>query len=249
MTEGHLDGRISVVTGGARGIGLAIAQRFVASGARVQLWDLDSGALELAITALGRHRVSARTVDVTDYGQVETARDALIAAEGGLDVLVNNAGISGPTMPLTDTALTDWGRILEVNLTAVFHCCRALVPVMAARGYGRIVNLASLAGKEGTPNASAYSASKAGVIALTKSLGKELAESGVLVNCIAPAAVETRILAQMTEEHVATMLSKSPMKRFGGAEEVAAMAAWLASAECSFSTGACFDLSGGRATY
>ncbi len=240
MNKIDLKDRVAVVTGGAGGIGRAIAARYRDSGARVVIWDLDPPAS----AGQDSHRV-----DVTDYDSVATARDATLAALGRIDILVNNAGISGPTLPLVDYDLEIWRRVVEINLVGSFHCSRAVVPGMQTQGYGRIVNMASLAGKEGTPNASAYSASKAGIIALTKSLAKELAGSGVLVNCIAPAAVDTDILKQMTQAHVATMLAKSPMGRFGSVEEVAALAAWLASEDCSFNSGAAFDLSGGRAVY
>lgn len=238
MTTGSFEGQAAVVTGGAKGIGRAIARRLAADGARVIVWDLESA-----------EGFAFERVDVRDPAMVEAACAATLAREGRIDVLVNNAGISGPTLPVEHYELADWQRILEINLTGTFSCCKAVAPVMRRQGYGRIVNIASLAGKEGTPNAAAYSASKAGVMALTKSLGKEMAGSGVLVNAIAPAAIETELLQQMTPEHVATMIARSPMGRLGTVEEVAALAAWLASAECTFSTGAVFDLSGGRATY
>ncbi|MCP5153151.1 MAG: SDR family oxidoreductase [Ectothiorhodospiraceae bacterium] len=245
-----LENRVVVVTGGARGIGLAVARRCLASGATVDLWDRDAAAITALLRAQdGARGLTGRVVDVTDLAAVERAADDTRAQHGRIDVLVNNAGFAGSTVPLERYDPEEWRRIVEVNLIGVFHCCRAVVGDMKAHGYGRVVNVASLAGKEGTPNASAYSAAKAGVIALTKSLGKELARTGVLVNCIAPAAVDTEILAQMSDQHVATMIAKSPMQRLGRVEEVAALVAWLASAECSFNTGAVFDLSGGRATY
>jgi len=245
-----LHGRTAVVTGAARGIGYGIAQRLLASGATVCLWDMDhSGvtAAAQACTSLGK--VHTAVVNVTDPAAVDAGTQATLAACGRIDILVNNAGISGPNLPVWHYPIDAWQQVIAVNLIGVFLCCRAIVPHMVPHGYGRIVNLASVAGKEGNPNASAYSASKAGVIGLTKSLGKELAQSGILVNCIAPAVVETELLQQMTPEHVQYMLSKIPMGRFGAIEEVAAMAAWLASEDCSFSTGGVFDLSGGRATY
>ena len=239
---------MAIVTGGAGAIGLAVARRCQASGASLSLWDLGA-AWPSPEDSDGDDDWQRLTVDVTDYEAVRNARDDVLREFGRIDILVNNAGISGPTQPVMDYGLADWRRIIDINLTGVFHCSRAIAPVMRDQGYGRIINMASLAGKEGTPNAAAYSASKAGVIAFTKSLGKELAKTGVLVNCIAPAAIETPLLDQMTEEHVETMLAKSPMGRFGTVAEVAAVVAWLASEDCSFSTGATFDLSGGRATY
>ncbi len=235
-----LDGKVAVVTGGGQGIGRAVAERFQRSGATAVIWDRDVASCDGFPT---------REVDVADLASVEAAAAATEEAHGRIDVLVNNAGISGPTLPLVDYDPAAWRRIVDINLHGVFHCCRAVVPGMTRRGYGRVVNLASLAGKEGTPNAAAYSASKAAVIALTKSLGKELAGSGVLVNCVAPAAVDTAILDQMTEDHVATMIAKSPLGRLGTVDEVAELVAWLSSEACSFNTGAVFDLSGGRATY
>ena len=241
-------GQVAIVTGGARGIGLAIAQRLSRDGAAVALWDLDKEAVEAAAGALGP-RAHAIAVDVTEYGAVEAALAATDAALGPVSILCNNAGIAGPNLTTWDYPLEDWHRVLALDLNAVFYGCRAVVPGMMARGYGRIVNTASIAGKEGNPNAPAYSAAKAGVIALTKSLGKETARTGVLVNCVAPAAVETDIFGQMTAEHIEMMRSKIPMGRFGTVAEVANMVAWLCSSECSFQTGATFDVSGGRATY
>jgi 2-dehydro-3-deoxy-L-rhamnonate dehydrogenase (NAD+) len=238
MNRIDLAGRVAIVTGAAKGIGRAIADRLSASGAMVVGWDL-----------MPAPNMASEIVDVSSKLHVDQACARARAAHGRVDILVNNAGIAGPTLPVETYRLDDWERILRINLTGTFLCSRALVPLMRSHGYGRIVNIASLAGKEGTPNSAAYSASKAGVIALTKALGKELAGTGVLVNAIAPAAVETELLQQMTPEHVATMLGKSPLGRLGRAEEVAALAAWLASEECSFNTGAVFDLSGGRATY
>ncbi len=235
-----LDGKVAVVTGGGQGIGRAVAERFQRSGATTVIWDRDVASCD---------GFPAREIDVADLASVAAAAAATEEAHGRIDILVNNAGISGATLPLVDYDPAEWRRIVDINLHGVFHCCRAVVPGMTRRGYGRVVNLASLAGKEGTPNAAAYSASKAAVIALTKSLGKELAGSGVLVNCVAPAAVDTAILKQMTEAHVATMIAKSPLGRLGTVAEVAELVAWLSSEACSFNTGAVFDLSGGRATY
>jgi len=231
--------RRAVVTGGAQGIGRAIAERLMAGGAAVEVWDLETQAPDGA---------SAREVDVTDWASVKAAADDA-AARGGIDVLVCSAGIAGPNAPTWDYPLEAWRQVMRVNVDGVFHCCRAVAPHMIAKGYGRVVNIASIAGKEGNPNASAYSASKAAVIALTKSLGKELAGHDIAVNCITPAAARTRIFEQITEEHIAYMLSKIPRGRFLEVAEVAAMVAWLVSAENSFTTGAVFDLSGGRATY
>jgi 2-dehydro-3-deoxy-L-rhamnonate dehydrogenase (NAD+) len=250
MNSLDLGGRTAVVTGGARGIGFAIAQRLLASGARVSLWDRDAAALaEAAGPLAATGMVHTATVELTDPSSVDAARDATLQRFGGIDCLVNNAGIGGGNKTLWEFTPDEWQRVLQVNLFAVFLVCRAWVPSMTARGWGRIVNIASIAGKEGNPNASHYSAAKAGVIALTKSLAKELATSGVLVNCVAPAVIETDILRQGTPEHTRYMLSKIPMGRFGKVEEAAAMVGWLCSPDCSFSTGAVFDLSGGRATY
>ncbi len=246
MNQIDLEGRHAVVTGGAAGIGLAIAERFVASGASVTIWDADAAAARKAADALAGHAVA---VDVTDAAAVERAVAQTRAAAETIDILVNNAGITGPNDKLWDYPVAAWEKVFAVNVHGVFHCCRAVVPLMRARNYGRIVNIASVAGKEGNPNASAYSASKAAVIALTKSLGKELADSGVRVNCVTPAAVRTALFAQMNQAHIDYMLSKIPLGRFGETREIAALVAWLASEDCSFSTGAVFDLSGGRATY
>jgi NAD(P)-dependent dehydrogenase (short-subunit alcohol dehydrogenase family) len=240
MNQIDLADRTAVVTGGARGIGRAIAERLMASGARVAVWDRDAASLAGA---------AALAVDVTDETSVAAAAEATRRQLGGIDILVNNAGITGGNAKSWDLAPADWRQVLEVNLTGPFLCCRAVVPGMIAAGYGRIVNVASIAGKEGNPNAAHYSASKAGVIALTKSVAKETAQNGVVVNCITPAAVRTEMFDQMSQEHIDFMLSKIPMGRFGKLEELAGLVAWLCSAECSFSTGAAFDISGGRATY
>jgi NAD(P)-dependent dehydrogenase (short-subunit alcohol dehydrogenase family) len=250
MNTIDLNGRTAIVTGAARGIGLATAQRLLTSGAAVALWDVDAGALDQAIGALKQHgRVHAAAVDVTDEASIAVAADALIRDAGKIDILVNNAGITGGNAASWQLAPAVWRRVIEVNLIGPYLVCRAVVPHMIAAGYGRIVNIASIAGKDGNPNASHYSASKAGLIGLTKSLGKELATTGVLANCIAPAAAETEMFEQMSKEHIDYMLSKIPMNRFVAVDEIAAMVAWLSSEECSFSTGAVFDISGGRAVY
>jgi len=240
--------RTAVVTGGATGIGFAIAQRLVMSGARVALWDRAAAMLATAQSALGRDTV-VQTLDVADAAAVERAAAATEVALGRIDVLVCSAGIAGPNHTTWEYPLDAWRQVIDVNLNGLFYCNRAVVPVMRKRDYGRIVNIASIAGKEGNPTASAYSASKAGVIGLTKSLGKELAKTGIRVNCVTPAAVRTAIFDQISQQHIDFMLSKIPLGRFGGVDEIAAMVCWLASEECSFSTGAVFDLSGGRATY
>lgn len=248
MNQLDLQGRHAVITGGAAGLGFAIAQRLLASDASVTLWDLDSQALARAASELGAN-VHTVTVDVGEHTSVVRALQQTVLHAPVIDVLVNCAGITGPNVKLWDYPPEQWQQVMQVNLNGLFHCCREVVPLMRERNYGRIVNIASVAGKDGNPNASAYSASKAAVIALTKSLGKELADTGVRVNCVTPAAVKTAIFDQMTPEHIAFMLSKIPMGRFGTPEEVAAMVGWLCTEECSFSTGAVFDLSGGRSTY
>ena len=245
-----LAGRNAVVTGGAQGIGRAVTERFLQSGANVAIWDRDVGLARKTAEALqGQGKVLAVAADVTDYAAVERARDETLKAFGGIDILVNNAGISGPNVKTTDYPLDAWHAVVSVNLDGPFHCCRAIVPGMVAQNYGRIVNIASIAGKEGNPNAPAYSATKAAVIALTKTLGKELAGNDISVNCLTPAAARTAIFDQMTQEHIDFMLSKIPRGRFVTVEEIAGLVAWCASAECSFTTGAVFDISGGRATY
>ena len=233
MNQLDFAGRVAVVTGGAQGIGAAIAKRLKASGAKVAIWDLDGSP----------------RVDVADQASIDAAVKRTIAELGKIDVLVNNAGIAGPSMPVVDYPIEQWKRVIDIDLNGPFLCCRAVVPHMVKAGYGRIVNIASIAGKEGNPNAAAYAAAKGGLIAFTKALGKELAQSGVLVNCVTPAAAQTAILEQVTPEFAKYMLSKIPMGRFVRVEEIAALVSWLASDECSFSTGAVFDISGGRATY
>jgi 3-oxoacyl-[acyl-carrier protein] reductase len=233
MNQLDFAGRTAIVTGGAQGIGAAIVERLRASGARVQIWDLDGSP----------------KADVSDPASVDAAVRSALKELGKIDVLVNNAGIAGKNMPTVDYPVEEWERVLRINLTSQFLCCRAVAPHMVKARYGRIVNIASIAGKEGNPNAVAYSASKAGVISLTKSLGKELAQAGVLVNCVTPAAAKTAIFDQMTEQHIQYMLSKIPMNRFVNVDEIASLVCWLASEDCSFSTAGVFDVSGGRATY
>lgn len=248
MNQIDLNKRAAIVTGGAQGIGLAIVKRMLASGASVRIWDRDQKLLQQTLSALSGP-VSGDAVDVADEKSVAQGTAAAIAALGKIDILVNNAGIAGANAPTVSYPVEEWERVLRINLTGQFLCCRAIAPHMMKQKYGRIVNIASVAGKEGNPNAVAYSASKAGVISLTKSLGKELAKDGVSVNCITPAAAKTAIFDQMTEEHINYMLAKIPMGRFVLVEEVAALACWLASEDCSFTTAGVFDISGGRATY
>jgi 2-dehydro-3-deoxy-L-rhamnonate dehydrogenase (NAD+) len=251
MNTLDLRNRVAIVTGAARGIGLAAARRALASGATVALWDVDADRLTAAKEELSSSyaSVSAHAVELTDRSAVEAATAATIGQHGGIDILVNNAGITGGNAVTWELDPEVWRHVIDVNLVGPFLTCRAVVPHMIAAGYGRIVNVASIAGKEGNPNASHYSASKAGLIGLTKSLGKELAAKNVLVNCVTPAAARTEIFAQMKQEHLDYMLSRIPMQRFVDVGEIAALICWLASEDCSFSTGAVFDISGGRATY
>jgi 2-dehydro-3-deoxy-L-rhamnonate dehydrogenase (NAD+) len=250
MNTIDLKGRTAIITGAARGIGFAIARRLLASGAAVALWDIDAGALDKAVASLKKSgRVTGARMDVTSETSIAAAADATLREFGKIDILVNNAGITGGNAPTWELKPEVWRRVVEVNLVAPYLVCRAVVPHMIEAGYGRIVNIASIAGKEGNPNASHYSASKAGLIGLTKSLAKELAMTGVVVNCITPAAAKTELFAQMKQEHIDYMLSKIPMNRFVTVDEIAAMVAWLVSEDCSFSTGAVFDISGGRAVY
>ena len=248
MNRLDLDGRVAVVTGAASGIGFAIAKRMLASGARVALWDMSREGLDAAVGELGSD-TRAFVVDIADEAAVARATQDTVQAFARIDALVNSAGISGPNGTTWEYPVDTWRRVVDINLTGTFLVCRAIVPRMLERGYGRIVNIASIAGKEGNPNAPAYSASKAGVIGLTKSLGKELATKNITVNAITPAAVRTPIFDQITQAHIDFMLSKIPMNRFGTVEEIAALVGWLCTEDCSFSTGAVFDLSGGRATY
>jgi NAD(P)-dependent dehydrogenase (short-subunit alcohol dehydrogenase family) len=250
MNQIDLQGRHAVVTGGAQGIGRGIAERILISGATVSLWDCNVGELIATANKLKVYgEVQALEVDVTNPSSVANATAAVEEKRGRIDILIANAGISGPNVKSWEYPVESWQQVIDVNLTGVFLCCRAITPGMLKRNYGRIVNTASIAGKEGNPNASAYSAAKAGVIALTKSMGKELASMNVAVNCITPAAARTGIFEQMTQEHIDYMLSKIPRARFVEINEIASMVAWLVSEENSFTTGAVFDLSGGRATY
>jgi 2-dehydro-3-deoxy-L-rhamnonate dehydrogenase (NAD+) len=248
MNQLDLKGRHAIITGGASGLGYAISERMLASGATVTWWDVNADVMAQAAKTIGAD-VHCEKVDVTQHSSVVAALARTLAKRLRVDILVNSAGITGPNVKLADYPPEAWAQVINVNLNGTFHCCREVAAHMQGNHYGRIVNIASVAGKEGNPNASAYSASKAGVIALTKSLGKELANHGVLVNCVTPAAVKTAMFDQMTPEHIAFMLSKIPMSRFGNPDEIAAMVAWLCTEDCSFSTGGVFDLSGGRATY
>ena len=244
-----LDRRGAIVTGGASGIGLSIVKRLSNSGAKVCILDLDQKAIEITVDEIDNPAVSGLKCNVSDVRSVESAINSSKEILGSIDIVVNNAGISGPNVTSWEYPIESWQEVIDTNLTGTFLISRAVIPFMLETGYGRIVNIASVAGKDGNPKAPAYSASKAGVIALTKALGKELAESNIMVNCVTPAAVNTPIFEQMTQEHIDYMLSKIPMKRFGTTSEVAALVAWLCSEECSFSTGGVFDLSGGRSTY
>jgi 3-oxoacyl-[acyl-carrier protein] reductase len=248
MNKIDLNGRTAVVTGGAQGFGKAITERFVASGAKVAIWDHDKALADKTAQTIG-NAASAFQVDVTDSAAVEKTRDDTLKAFGKIDILVNNAGIAGVNKTVWETDLDEWRKVLRINLDGPFICCKAIVPTMLQQKYGRIVNIASIAGKEGNPNAAHYSSSKAGLIALTKSLGKELAAHDILVNAVTPAAAKTAIFDQLTQQHIDFMLSKIPKGRFVLVEELASMVAWLASEDCAFSTGAVFDISGGRATY
>ena len=248
MNQLDFKGRNAIVTGGAQGIGLAIVKRLIASGAKVRIWDVDDRLLAKTIAALGS-AATGDAINVADAAAVERGIKSVLEAMRRIDVFVNNAGIAGATKPVAEYPVEEWERVIRIDLTGPFLCCRAVAPHMVKAGYGRIVNVASIAGKEGNPNAAAYSAAKAGVIALTKSLGKELAQTGVLVNCVTPAAAKTAIFDQISQQHIDYMLAKIPMGRFVHVDEIAALVCWLASQDCAFSTGAVFDISGGRATY
>ena len=233
------------MTGGAQGFGLAIAKRFLVSGAQVVIWDID----EKILLSVEEKNITKIIVDVTNFQKIEEATKETLSLFGRIDILVNNAGIAGPSYTTWEYPIEEWQKIIDIDLSGVFYCCKSIVPVMKKNNYGRIINIASIAGKEGNPNAMPYSAAKSGVIALTKSLGKELANNNIAVNCITPAAAKTRIFDQISQEHIDYMLSKIPRNRFVKVDELASMVAWMASEENSFTTGAVFDLSGGRATY
>ena len=249
MINYDLNNRVAVVTGGAQGFGLAITERFIQAGAKVVIWDIDESAAKDAIDKIKSEHLSHQAVDVTNFEIVNKNLEKVEKKHGKIDIFVNNAGIAGMNTTVAEYPLDEWKKVMNLNLNSVFYCCKAVVPFMLKNDYGRIVNIASIAGKEGNPNASAYSTSKAGVIGLTKSLGKELAQKNIAVNCVTPAAAKTRIFDQMTEEHINYMLSKIPRNKFAKVEELASLVTWLASEENSFSTAAVFDLSGGRATY
>ena len=249
MINFNLSNRVAIVTGGAQGFGLAISERFIQSGAKVIIWDIDKEAVETAIKKINSKNCIYQIVDVTNFEEIKKNLNDIESNHGKIDIFINNAGIAGMNTTVAEYPLNEWNKVIDLNLNAVFYCCKAVVPFMIKNNYGRIVNIASIAGKEGNPNASAYSSSKAGVIGLTKSLGKELALKNIAVNCVTPAAAKTRIFDQMTQEHIDYMLSKIPRNRFAKVNELASLVTWLASEENSFSTSAVFDLSGGRATY
>ena len=249
MINFNLSNRVAIVTGGAQGFGLAISERFIQSGAKVIIWDIDKEAAETAIKKINSKNCIYQIVDVTNFEEIKKNLNDIESNHGKIDIFINNAGIAGINTTVAEYPLEEWNKVIDLNLNAVFYCCKAVVPFMIKNNYGRIVNIASIAGKEGNPNASAYSSSKAGVIGLTKSLGKELALKNIAVNCVTPAAAKTRIFDQMTQEHIDYMLSKIPRNKFAKVDELASLVTWLASEENSFSTAAVFDLSGGRATY
>ena len=249
MIKYNLTNRVAIVTGGAQGFGLAITERFIQSGAKVIIWDIDEDAAKKAIAKVGSENLNYQIVDVSNFENINKSLKEIENQHGKIDIFVNNAGIAGMNTTVAEYPVEEWNKVINLNLNSVFYCCKAVVPFMIKNDYGRIVNIASIAGKEGNPNASAYSTSKAGVIGLTKSLGKELALKNIAVNCVTPAAAKTRIFDQMTEEHINYMLSKIPRNRFAKVDELASLVTWLSSEENSFSTSAVFDLSGGRATY
>jgi len=249
MINFNLSNRVAIVTGGAQGFGLAITERFIKSGAKVIIWDIDKEKAEIALKKINSKNCFYEIVDVTNFDEIKKILNDIESNHGKIDIFINNAGIAGINTTVAEYPLEEWNKVIDLNLNAVFYCCKAVVPFMIKNNYGRIVNIASIAGKEGNPNASAYSTSKAGVIGLTKSLGKELALKNIAVNCVTPAAAKTRIFDQMTKEHIDYMLSKIPRNRFAKVDELASLVCWLASEENSFTTAAVFDLSGGRATY
>ena len=249
MINFDLNNKVAIITGGAQGFGLAISERFIKSGAKVVIWDIDKDAAEDALKKLNNNNASYKLVDVNKFDEIEKNLAEIEKTFGKIDIFINNAGIAGMNTTVSNYPIEEWKKVIDLNLNSVFYCCKAVVPYMEKNNYGRIVNIASIAGKEGNPNASAYSTSKAGVIGLTKSLGKELALKNIAVNCVTPAAAKTRIFDQMTDEHINYMLSKIPRNKFAKVDELASLVAWLSSDENSFSTAAVFDLSGGRATY
>ena len=249
MIKFDIENRVAVVTGGAQGFGLAITERFIESGAKVVIWDIDENEAKKALEKVNSKNLSYQIVDVSDFGKINEKLIEIESMHGKIDIFINNAGVAGMNTTVAEYPIEEWNKVINLNLNAVFYCCKAVVPFMEKNNYGRIVNIASIAGKEGNPNASAYSTSKAGVIGLTKSLGKELAQKNIAVNCVTPAAAKTRIFDQMTEEHINYMLSKIPRNKFAKVEELASLVTWLSCEENSFSTAAVFDLSGGRATY
>ena len=249
MINFNLSNRVAIVTGGAQGFGLAITERFIKSGAKVIIWDIDKEKAEIALKKINSKNCFYEIVDVTNFDEIKKIVNDIESNHGKIDIFINNAGIAGTNTTVAEYPLEEWNKVIDLNLNAVFYCCKAVVPFMIKNNYGRIINIASIAGKEGNPNASAYSSSKAGVIGLTKSLGKELALKNIAVNCVTPAAAKTRIFDQMTKEHIDYMLSKIPRNRFAKVDELASLVCWLASEENSFTTAAVFDLSGGRATY
>ena len=249
MNKYNFNDRVAIVTGGAQGFGLAITKKIIQSGGKVVIWDIDNDAVQKAKKEINSDNFSFQLVNVTDFKAVEVSIKELEKKFGKIDIFVNNAGITGMNAKVWEYPLEEWKKVIELNLNSTFYCCKAIVPYMIKNNYGRIINIASIAGKEGNPNASAYSTSKSGVIGFTKSLGKELADKNIAVNCVTPAAAKTRIFDQMTDEHINYMLSRIPRNRFAKVDELASLVCWLASEENSFSTGAVFDLSGGRATY
>ena len=249
MIKFNLNDRVAIITGGAQGFGFAIAERFISSGAKVIIWDIDENECKKAISKINSKDFSFQIVDVRQIKEVESKLKEVEKKFGKIDIFINNAGIAGINTSVIDYPIEEWNKVIDLNLNAVFYCCKSVVPFMIKNEYGRIVNIASIAGKEGNPNASAYSTSKAGVIGLTKSLGKELASYNIAVNCVTPAVAKTRIFDQMTKEHIDYMLSKIPRNRFAKVEELASLVTWLSSEENSFTTSAVYDLSGGRATY